>query len=54
VAPRDTVETLRREVDRVVIVEQPWHFGAVGSWYRDFTQTTDEEVRALLASSRLA
>jgi predicted phosphoribosyltransferase len=30
VAPRDTVEALRREVDRVVIVEQPWHFGAVG------------------------
>ena len=54
VAPRDTVVELQREVDRVVVVEQPWYFGAVGSWYRDFTQTTDDEVRDLLSSSRLA
>jgi predicted phosphoribosyltransferase len=37
----------------VVALQQPRSFGAVGAWYRDFAQTEDEEVRALLARSRL-
>jgi putative phosphoribosyl transferase len=54
VAPADTVARLGREVDRMVSVQVPRYFEAVGSWYRDFTQTTDDEVRELLARSRLA
>lgn len=53
VAPRDTTQMLERQADRVVVLSLPRHFGAVGAWYRDFGQTTDEEVRALLTDSRL-
>lgn len=49
VAPRDTVEELERLVDELVVLLAPRRFGAVGTFYRDFTQTTDEEARRLLA-----
>jgi predicted phosphoribosyltransferase len=45
---------LERLADRTVILSRPGGFGAVGYWYRDFTQTSDEEVRSLLAESPLA
>jgi predicted phosphoribosyltransferase len=54
VAPGDSVAKLEREADRVVVLSQPWNFGAVGYWYRDFGQTSDDEVRTLLSRSRLA
>ena len=53
VAPRDTAGKVRDVADQVVILETPRHFGAVGAWYGDFSQTSDAEVRALLAESRL-
>ncbi len=53
VAPRDTAEALQDIADRVVVLETPRRFGAVGAWYRDFSQTTDDEVRSLLSESRL-
>ncbi len=34
--------------DEIVCARAPDHFAAVGQWYRDFSQTTDEEVRELL------
>jgi hypothetical protein len=40
---------LRAEVDEVVCAITPEPFDAVGRWYEDFSQTTDEEVRELLA-----
>jgi erythromycin esterase-like protein len=40
---------MRKEVDHVVCATTPGPFQAVGRWYQDFSQTTDEEVRALLA-----
>ncbi len=49
VAPPDTCESLRAEVDQVVCAVTPEPFIAVGLWYRDFRQTTDEEVHDLLA-----
>jgi predicted phosphoribosyltransferase len=49
VAPADTTAELSREVDRVVVVHQPQPFGAVGAFYRDFSQTSDDEVREILA-----
>jgi len=48
-APRDTCEALKAEADDVVCVITPEPFFAVGSWYDDFAQTTDVEVRDLLA-----
>ena len=40
-----------KEADQLVCLEQPEDFRAVGLWYDDFTQTTDEEVRHLLAKA---
>ena len=37
--------------DQVVCVKTPHPFLAVGSWYDDFAQTTDEQVRELLAQA---
>ncbi len=48
VAPPDAIVELRSDADEVVCVESPEHLWAVGQWYRDFTQTTDTEVVALL------
>jgi putative phosphoribosyl transferase len=48
VAPPDTVESLRQEVDEVVCLDVPEFFHAVGAFYRDFTQTKDEDVIDLL------
>jgi predicted phosphoribosyltransferase len=51
VASRDTCELLKTEVHEVVCAVTPEPFYAVGLWYQDFSQTTDEEVRELLARS---
>ena len=39
-------------VDEIICAMTPEPFHAVGLWYEDFSQTTDEEVRALLERSR--
>jgi putative phosphoribosyl transferase len=51
VASPQTCAELRGEADEVVCVVTPEPFYAVGLWYQDFSQTTDEEVRALLAAA---
>jgi erythromycin esterase-like protein len=51
-ASPETCEELRAEVDEVVCAITPEPFHAVGYWYEDFTQTTDDEVRELLAPRR--
>jgi putative phosphoribosyl transferase len=48
VAPAETCAALRREVDDVICAVSPEPFFAVGNWYEDFSQTTDEEVHQLL------
>jgi putative phosphoribosyl transferase len=48
VAAAQTVEVLGREADEVHVIEIPASFRAVGEWYRDFRQTTDDEVVAAL------
>ena len=45
----EAVEMLRADVDRLEVVSTPSDFAAVGLWYQDFRQVTDEEVRRLLA-----
>jgi putative phosphoribosyl transferase len=49
VAPPQTCEEFREIADDVVCAVTPEPFYAVGLWYEDFGQTTDEEVRELLA-----
>jgi putative phosphoribosyl transferase len=46
----DTCQRLARLADLVVCVSMPVPFNAVGQWYRDFSQTTDAEVRRLLTA----
>ena len=48
VAAEAACEDFRREVDEVVCAATPEPFRAVGIWYEDFSQTTDEEVQELL------
>jgi len=52
VAPRDWIARIDDAADEFVCLETPSHFFAVGQWYSDFTQTTDEEVAAALAAWR--
>src|SRR5690606_2432387 len=47
----DTCDSLRAEAEEVYCLVAPEGFRAVGLWYDDFQQTTDDEVRALLAAS---
>jgi len=49
IAAPSTCEEFRDEVDEVVCARTPEPFYAVGVWYEDFSQTTDDVVRDLLA-----
>lgn len=48
VAPLDTIKKLNPEVDAIVCLETPEELGAIGYFYRDFHQVSDEEVVATL------
>ncbi|MGI8966202.1 MAG: phosphoribosyltransferase [Limisphaerales bacterium] len=48
VAAADTCVDLKKEADEVICARTPEPFYAVGQWYEDFSQTSDEEVRNLL------
>ena len=52
VCAAETARTMRAEVDDLVCVHAPEDFMAVGLWYDNFEQTTDEEVIDLLARAR--
>jgi putative phosphoribosyl transferase len=49
VAPESTFEELKAEADEVVCILTPEAFFAISMWYERFAQTTDEQVRDLLA-----
>lgn len=51
VAAKQACESLGRSADEVICTATPEPFFAVGVWYEDFAQTTDEEVRLLLAEA---
>jgi len=51
VAASDTCRLLANEADAVVCLSTPRDFLAVSTWYEDFSQTSDEEVRKLLLAS---
>src|SRR5258708_7273418 len=48
-ASPEACEEMRAKVDDVICAITPEPFNAVGRWYQDFSQTTDEEGRGLLA-----
>jgi predicted phosphoribosyltransferase len=48
----EACDTLREIADDVVCLSMPKPFSSVGKWYVDFSQTTDQEVRQLLAAHR--
>jgi len=50
-ASREVCEQLRSEADEVVCASTPEPMRAVGRWYEDFSQTSDDEVRSLLAEA---
>jgi len=51
VAPPDTVRRLRSMADEVVCLATPETFWAIGQWYVEFPQLTDEMVREALAEA---
>ena len=51
VSSPETCAEIRAEVDEIVCAITPADFRAVGQFYEDFSQATDEEVRELLASA---
>lgn len=51
VAAQSTCQTIGNEADSVVCLYTPFDFFAVGQWYENFSQTSDDEVRGLLARS---
>jgi putative phosphoribosyl transferase len=51
VTPPDTADLIKKEVDELIYLDAPAFFGAVGEFYDEFGQTTDEEVIDLLKKS---
>lgn len=49
VAPHETIDRMRSEVDKVICLQEPKIFYAVSQFYTDFGQTTDEEVISLIS-----
>jgi putative phosphoribosyl transferase len=52
VASVEACNDIRAHVDRIICMETPDPFYAVGVWYEDFSQTSDSEVRELLERAR--
>lgn len=52
VGAEDSVAALAQDADEVVVWQTPAWFRAVGPWYENFGQTTDDEVREVLAQER--
>lgn len=50
VVAKDTSDKLKQLVDECVILDEPLGFGAVGQFYRDFSEVTDEEAVEMLRS----
>jgi putative phosphoribosyl transferase len=51
VAAQEVCEAFGDVADEIICAETPEHFRAVGLWYEDFSQTSDEEVHELLAQA---
>jgi predicted phosphoribosyltransferase len=51
VGPPDTCHEIEEQADETICLSMPEFFQAVGQYYEDFSQTTDEDVRELLTSA---
>jgi len=51
VGPPDTCRELEQEADEAICLSTPVFFQAVGQYYEDFSQTSDEDVRELLSQA---
>ncbi len=51
VAPPDSINALRRKVDKVICPLGPTQFSSIGQWYEDFSQVNDETVTKLLSQA---
>ena len=51
VGPPSTIEELKKQADKVICLKTPEYFQAIGQFYLDFNQTSDEEVTELLRLS---
>lgn len=47
----DSLNRIRKEVDEVVVLLEPTWYGAVGAFYKEFPQNTDEEIIQLLKTT---
>jgi len=54
VSASQTCDEYRMGVDEIICAKTPEPFLGVGQWYENFSQTTDEEVRRLLAKAETA
>lgn len=52
VIPANNVEKIKREIDELVYLDAPVAFSAIGMFYEEFTQTSDEEVIKLLKKAK--
>jgi len=48
VGPTQTIDRLKKVADEVIVVSTPLLFGAVGEFYQDFTQVTDDKVQEIM------
>ncbi len=53
VAPPETVEELKKEADEVICLQTPRLFFAVGQWYENFKQYSDEEVIKFIENAKI-
>ena len=54
VAPAESIEALQSDADEIVCLETPEDFFAVGQFYRDFRQVSDDQVKAILSKEKPA
>lgn len=49
VGPKETIDQMNKVVDKVVILQAPVYFNAVGEFYREFDQVDDYQVREIMS-----
>ncbi|MGQ0795803.1 MAG: phosphoribosyltransferase [Nitrosopumilaceae archaeon] len=49
VGPKDTIEKLTNGVDKVIVLQSPLYFNAVGEFYREFDQVEDYQVQEIMS-----
>jgi putative phosphoribosyl transferase len=53
VAPREILDELNQVADEVIVLYSPLSFEAVGQFYQDFSQVSDNEVKEIMKKYRI-